>query len=670
MNSRFLPIVAVLFLSCPGRAGATGPERADELWFGQVAPLLDRSCFNCHGGVRQKSGLDLRSLENILKGGERGPAIVPGKPEQSHLYQFVLRGADPHMPLDDRKQLSGAEVEAIRAWISALPATNSPAGSTESQSAWINAYVQQLGALRQPIWTPPAGIPAHNAIDHFLEVDWRKRRIDPNSICDDRVFVRRVYLDLCGRIPSPVERHDFLARPEPDKRAGLVDRLLAGADYPRHMREVFDPVLMGGADERMEEQRRQHGWYDFLEHAFRANYRWDRIIRDIIAARPANSQDRGAVWYLYERKDKYQAMAEAIAPIAFGVQIGCAQCHNHPLVAEVEQRHYWGLVAAFNRSKNVECLDGIGVTESAVGGFVSFANLKKQSQPAELAFLNGAIVSERRPADGEKEIDDPERYEIPPPSGKEKPAQAAQPKFSRRQALADEATRNNPKLAAAFVNRIWAMLLGRGLVQPVDQLDSLHRPSHPDLLNWLAGAFQDHGYDIQWLLREMILSRAYQLDSRPPDKVTPPDSFAVRLEKPLSGEQLCRSFLLATGNAARDGQGAGTDEAKLRRAFRKQFPELFGPEYSATLQQATFLSNSPLVDELLRPQGDNTLARMLAEPGPPEQIRLAFEVVLGRIPEADEFERCAAFLRGQEAEKASKALLWALLTGTEFLMNH
>src|SRR5690242_17037129 len=116
------------------------PGQADELWFGQVEPLLDRNCFKCHGGVRQKSGLDLRSLEHILQGGDRGPAIVPGKPEQSHLVQFVLKGSDPHMPLDEKKQLADRDIQTLKDWISALPETNRVLPAAEKSTNWVAAY--------------------------------------------------------------------------------------------------------------------------------------------------------------------------------------------------------------------------------------------------------------------------------------------------------------------------------------------------------------------------------------------------------------------------------------------------------------------------------------------------------------------------------------------------
>lgn len=670
MSSRILAITLIL-LAMAGVASA-GPSTADELWYTQVEPLLDRSCFKCHGGVRQKSGLDLRSLEKILEGGDRGPAINPGEPEESHLYQFVLKSGDPHMPQDERKQLGDREIAAIRDWIKALPKTSSLQNGASNSLTFAEMYVSALRASQKPTWIPPDALAPHEVIDRFIQLAWKERNIQGNSICDDRAFARRVYLDLAGRIPSQVELVSFLEDRAAEKRARLVDSLLDGDEYPRRLREVFDVILMERRDANIENERREHGWFAFLEHAFRENYGWDRILREIILARPVNAKDQGAIWYVYERKNNYQAISEALAPIAFGFQIGCAQCHNHPLAAEVEQRHYWGLVAAFNRSKNVECTSGSGVAESAIGGFINFTNLKKESQPVQLAFLNGSVIPEARPAEGEKETDSSERYLIPPPKEKEKPEQPSVPKFSRRQKLADAITQNNPQLARAFVNRIWALLLGRGLVQPVDQIDARHRPSHPELFDWLAKDFERSGYDIKHLVREIVLSQTYQLKSRPTQRTAaPPETFARALEKPLSGEQLSSSWIVATGNPiSNDGKVAGHDEREVRQAFVRQFGEVLSPEYNASLQQATFLSNSPILEDLLQPRDGNTMARLIDMESNTDRVQFAFEAVLGRNPDSEESKECTSFLDEKSTEKGTRDLLWALLADPEFQMNH
>ena len=151
----------------------------------------------------------------------------------------------------------------------------------------------------------------------------------------------------------------------------------------------------------------QRKWFAFLEDSFRLNRPWNETLRQMIVARPDRPEDRGAVWYLYERENNPQTMAEALAPMVFGLQIKCAQCHDHPLAREIKQGHYRGLVAAFNRSKNIE-KGPPAVAESAVGAFVNFTNLKKESQPAVIAMLTGRAIEEARPAPDAKQDDAPD----------------------------------------------------------------------------------------------------------------------------------------------------------------------------------------------------------------------------------------------------------------------
>jgi hypothetical protein len=219
---------------------------------------------------------------------------------------------------------------------------------------------------------------------------------------------------------------------------------------------------------------------------------------------------------------------------------------------------------------------------------------------------------------------------------------------------------------------VWAILLGRGLVHPVDLMDSKHPPSHPELLDWLALDFARSGHDVRRLVRNVALSRAYQLDSRPRDgKTVAPDTFAHSLAKPLSAEQLFRSLLVVTDYSPdADGKIADRSEADLRHAFVRQFPDLFAPDYNATLQQAMFLSNSPLLDTLLTARGDNLTARLLAQPNAEARVRLATETVFGRPPERDELAAATHYLAERAPDAGTKQLLWALLTSAEFQLNH
>ncbi len=268
---------------------------------------------------------------------------------------------------------------------------------------------------------------------------------------------------------------EFLKSPTKTRREALVDRLLQSEDYAVRMRELWDVILMGRTKRGAhEERRRENGWWTFLENSFRANRPWNETVRDLLVARPDKPEKKGASWFLYERRNEHQAIAEAVAPVVYGTKIDCAQCHDHPLAREIKQAHYWGLVSAFNRSKNVD--GGSGVAESAVGGFVNFTNLKKESQPAIVTLLTGRTVEEIRPKADEKEKDSDDKYLDPK-------AKVRVPKFSRREAFAEAATQNNPLLARAFVNRMWSVLLGRGLVHPADEINA--RKLRADLTNKL-----------------------------------------------------------------------------------------------------------------------------------------------------------------------------------------
>ncbi|MEN9676082.1 MAG: hypothetical protein RIS76_1978 [Verrucomicrobiota bacterium] len=618
--------VQSLLLSALAARLAWGADAA-ALWTGKVQPLLDVHCVKCHGPIEQKSGLELDTPAAVLKGGDEGVVVVPGRPEESRLYLNLAADADPHMP--PKKQLTEAEREIVREWIAAMAVV--PAASTPQSEA-----VRQFESVSL-------------AVDTLIAEGWERRGIQPAPAADERTWCRRLYLDLAGRIPTRTEWEEYQASPVYSRRAVLVDRLLVSDDYAVRMRELWDGFLLGRVKrERHEDRRRDNGWWAYLEAGFRTNRPWNQMVREILVARPDCPENRGASWFLYERRNEHQAIAEAVAPLVYGTRIDCAQCHDHPLAREIKQAHYWGLVAAFNRGKNVD--GGSEVAESAVGGFVNFTNLKKESQPAVVTLLNGRIVQETRPAPDEKEQDSDDHYVDPA-------AKVRVPKFSRRAAFAEAATQDNPLLARAFVNRLWAVLFGRGIVHPADEMNARNVPSHPELLDWLASDFATHQYDIRRLIRGMVLSRAYALSSSD----AAPEVFAGALERPLTAEQLARSWRLAAGLSAADDP--------LRRATVAALPDVLPREYNATFQQAQFLAHSPLLAELLTPAPDRTVTRLAALPDTAMRVREAFLAAYLRTPDAEELVQADAFLkeRSDRPEEAVRDLFWALLTSAEFL---
>jgi mono/diheme cytochrome c family protein len=620
---------------------AVPPARAGDApaFSGDVQAVFDRHCVKCHGPLEQKGGLRLDTADGLLKGSDNGPVAVAGKPEDSKIIRVLAADSDPHMP--PKKQLGDGDIAKLRAWVAATgrPATTADRPKSEDRAG--KAAVPQ---------EPTA------AIDHFLAAQWQARHLTPAPLCDDRTFVRRVTLDLVGRIPTPEEARSFLYDASPDKRAALVDRLLASDEAARNFREVWDALLMGRRGTRREDRRRDSGWYAFLEGAFKQDRPWDEVVRALITARPERPEDKGAVWFLYERRNEHQQMAEAIAPVIYGTRIDCAQCHDHPLAGEIKQAHYWGLVAAFNRSRNAE-RGTPAVRESATGGFINFTNLKKESQPAVIAMLTGRTIDEPRPTAGAGDEDTPDRYVDPS-------AAVKVPKFSRRAALAEAATRGNPLLARSFVNRTWALLLGRGIVDPADEMNSKHPPSHPELLDWLAADFAAHGYNVRRLIRSVALSRGYQLAPWHGPGAPPPEAFAAAAEKPLTAEAIARSVCIASGRPA--------DDDGLRRALVERFPDVLPRVPRATIQQAMFLANGESVAALFRPESGSAAARLGALPTPDDRVREAFRLALLREPDAEELAQGMTFLQAHADKPAEAAgqLLWALVAGPEFLTNH
>ena len=637
MMMRKTELVALMMPLSVLVAGGVGAGEAEALWEAHVRPMVDEQCVKCHGPIEEKSGLEVDTVEGILKGGDEGTAVVPGKPEESRMYLYLAAGAETHMP--PKKQVSEAEREAVRQWIVAL-------GAPKEAEAVVPA-------VAGPVTEDPAV-----AIDHFIEAGWRAGGIEAAPKCDDRTFVRRVWLDLAGVLPTAEVQEAFVRSDRADKREALIAERLAGPEYGRTMRELWDVVLMGRGGDGKAGQRAEHGWHAYLERAFNANRPWPQVLREIIVGRPDGEETKGSQWFLYEREAKHQEMAEAIAPVIYGTRLDCAQCHDHPLAREIRQGHYWGLVAAFNRSKRAEG-GPPAVDETAVGGFMNFTNLKKESQAAVVALLHGPVVEEVRPGEGEKEADGEEKYV----SGGGRPKV---PKFSRRAALAEAATRDNPLPARAMVNRTWAQLFGRGLVHPVDEINSRNKASHPELLEWLTADFLKSGGDVKRLVGAIVRSGAWQRAAwggagEPPAAAR----FAAFAERVLPAETIARSMAVVAGRSV-------PDEA-LAREMAAKFPDVMPREYLATTQQAMFLTNSTVMAGLLG-AADGAAVELAKERDDAVLVRRTFEVVLGRGPEADEAGRAQEFVarRGDPARRATAVagLMWSLMCGPEFLTNH
>ena len=521
-------------------------------------------------------------------------------------------------------------------------------------SCWLTAEADDAADIAE---TPP-----EVGIDDFIRRKWQQKGIVPAQRCDDRTFARRVYLDLAGRIPTRSELATFLEDARAEKRSQLIDTLLASEDYVQHIADVFDVELMGRVGTGKYTERVKHGWRAFLEDVVRRDRPWNEVTREILLARPTAADEAGAVWFLYERNNQHQAIAEAIAPAFFGIRVECAQCHDHMLVDEIKQAHYWGLVAFFGRGKNQQTKNGPRVVESAIGGFSEFASIDGETAPNRLTFVLAKTVSERRPKKGEKQQDSENLYV----AGK-LPNEPRVPLFSRRQRFVDEVVAGHPLIARAMVNRLWKMMLGRGLVHPHDEMDSAHPASHPALLDFLTRDFERNEQRIRATLRRIALSDVYQLDSARPQDANDPALFTHYLERRLTAEQLARSFQLAVRDTWRQ-------DDPMVNALRAQFPAVLPDDTNVSVGDALFLSNNAQVESLIRTETDENhlLRRLAALPHARARVERLFEVVLSRLPDQEEAKVLLAYLqqRPTAQQQALEQAVWSLLTSAEFCMNH
>lgn len=351
-----------------------------------------------------------------------------------------------------------------------------------------------LAAASAP--TLPA-LPLHERIDAVIESEFAGPLTPPAREED---FLRRVYLDLTGRIPTAAEARAFISDPASDKRARLVDRLLASPQHARHLATFFDVMFM---ERRPEKYVKTADWQQFLFNACLTNQPYHLLVRDILASDSAHEPTRVASRFQLDREADPAALTRDTGRIFFGMDLSCAQCHDHPNIADYLQREYHGLFAFFNRTYLLtRDSDKKAFIAEKADGEVTFTSVfTKESGATRPRLPGGAQLAEPVLARGAE-------YLVPPdPKNKNlRPV----PQYSRRAALAKAATETNHRaFNRNIVNRLWAMMLGRPLAGPVDELHSANPPAYPALLDLLAREFAASGYDTRALLRGLALTRVY-----------------------------------------------------------------------------------------------------------------------------------------------------------------
>lgn len=496
-------------------------------------------------------------------------------------------------------------------------------------------------------------------IDALIARRWAAEKAVPAPATEDAAFMRRVYLDIAGKIPAVADLHEFLSDTAPDKRRKLVDRLLESPAYIMNFSNVWRSVMMPEAEADLQVRFLIPAFEAWLRKRLTDNASYDSLVREILtvtvdprnAANPFQGQGDVTPISFYQAKQlKPENLAAGTARIFLGVRIECAQCHDHPF-DDWKREQFWGY-AAF------------------------FAGMERDAGSQQQGVLNSI-----------RELFDRRELVIPGTGKLVKAAylDGSEPKLkfreSARGTLADwMASGDNPYFAKAAANRMWGHFFGVGIVNPVDDFTADNPPSHPELLDLLAREFAAHKFDVKFLIRAITASRTYQLSSQQTDASQEnPRLFARMSLKGLTPEQLFDSIAQATGfyepytNRDPFSMQNNSPRAEFVQAFDNSRDAVI--EQQTTILQALAMMNGQFVADATSLEKSATLAAVAEFPQmtTAERLESLYLAVLSRTPRPDEREKLVKYVdEGGAAKDAKKALsdvFWALLNSSEFLLN-
>lgn len=538
-------------------------------------------------------------------------------------------------------------------------------------------------ATAAPPANPVAAAPLPATIDRLIAANLADFDKVAAPLTNDAEFLRRIYLDLTGAPPTSKQAREFLADPSAEKRTALIDRLLGSPEFPRQLARVLDQILMR---RRPAQNVGLAEWKAYLHKSCVENKPWNVLAAEILSADGIDAQTRPAARFYLDRGGEVNEITRDIGQIFMGVNLECAQCHDHPHVDDWKQRHYYGLSAFLVRSSLFN-EGGKQVLQEEATGEVKFESVfeirdKISTGPKTTLprVFEGPTVLEPKFDFGQEYARAPAKNVRPIPN------------FSRRQQLADAVTDpNNRQFKRTIANRLWATFMGRGLVHPLEADHSDNPASHPELMDLLAENIAARNFDLKGFIRDLVLSKTYQRSSQrsPEQRASPmpePETFAVAPLRPLMAEQMAWSVLQATGvsDNYRANLAANLTEAKFYeqlQGIEQHFVNLFGGEpgkppkdFETTIEQSLYFSNDPTIQGWLAPANVNLTQRMLALPQTDLQA-ISDELYLScltRPPTVEEVQEVTAYLadRMDSRPAAFQEMIWALVTSAEFRFNH
>jgi hypothetical protein len=494
-------------------------------------------------------------------------------------------------------------------------------------------------------------------VDQMLAERWDEDKIQPVDIAGDAEFMRRVYLDLTGRIPRASEARAFLADTSADKRVKLVEKLLDSPGYVNHFTNVWRGLMLPEANNL---RFLDFNFSPWVTKQLRDNVPYDKMVQEVLTAELVFQNGRGFAFQqgtpspiaFYQASEyKPENLAAASARLFLGVKLECAQCHDHPF-ARHSRKQFWELAAFF-----------AGITSQGQNGF--FTASGENINVHEIKMPGTEKVIQARFPDG------------------------TEPKWAAglggRKALAAwVASGSNPYFARAAVNRTWAHFFGIGIVDPVDEMGEENAPTHPEIIDAMSKAFVAQKFDTKFLVRAIVNSKAYQLSSRDP-KAHPDDlrQFRRMSLKAMSPEQIFDSLALATGFREQPNQNRGFavfGQGGTRGDFLQKFASTGKrTEPQTSILQALTLMNGKFVGDATDSsdlEKTETLGAIADAPflDTAGRIEALYLSTLSRHPRAEELSKMVRYVESGGPRQSEKAALsdvfWALLNSTEFIVNH
>ena len=504
-------------------------------------------------------------------------------------------------------------------------------------------------------------------IDQQIRQGWQDNEIVQSAAATDEEWVRRIYLDLLGRIPTMEEASKFLADESPRKRSVLVEELLEHEDYVRNFTTVWSNNCIGrGAPQRVS----RTGMEKFFREAFARNRPWNEIVVDIVTA-SGHYEENGAVNYTLaqmQNADEGVQLTAMTARLFLGLQVQCTQCHNHPF-NKWQQDQFWEYNSFF---RQVNKIDHRKLDPNTGRMVDDYSEVVWQE-------FSGPVYYEKR--SGVMQVAYPrfQGHEVDPGAGVDRRVE-----FGKL--ITQSVDGAPPQIAQAMVNRTWSHFFGYGFTRPVDDMGPHNPASHPDLLDRLSREFVAANYDVKELIRWIVSSEAYALTSQYGDKNKIDDPAAGEVPlfshmylKSMQAEQMYDSLIVAS-NAHKSGKGGWGAQEEQRRRWMQQFVVAFENDendesttFNGTIPQALMMMNSELMEKACSVERGSFLFESMSSPGNEAQkIQELYLAALSRNPTKTEIGKVQKMLKsyGNQKLMGYQDLFWALLNSNEFVFIH